>query len=106
MKSVSVIITKRIVFKIHFCNVCNDCLVIILAAESTKHQAGQSQNGGKKQSSKTSREMGIPKPGCFKPGCLQYLRRNCFFFAFFALFCAHLRTCVCAHLRVSASDCV
>ena len=40
----------------------------------------------------------VPKPGCFKPGCLQILRP-------FALICALLRTCVCALLRSFALFC-
>ena len=38
--------------------------------------------------------VGVPKPGCFKPGCLQMLRSLALFcglaFAFFAFFCTHL----------------
>ena len=59
------------------------------------------------------RELGVPKPGCFKPGCLQFLRRSALLRPF-VLFCALLRTCACAllrsfalfcaHLRVSAND--
>ena len=52
--------------------------------------------------------MGVPKPDCFKPGCLQFLRRSALLRPFapfcallrpFAPFCALLRTCVCALLR-------
>ena len=49
---------------------------------------------------------GVPKPGFFKPGCLQILRGSDLLRPF-ALFCALLRTCVCtlcAHLRVSTND--
>ena len=67
--------------------------------------------------------LGVPKPGCFKPGGLQFLRGSALLPSFapfcalvrsFALFCALLQTCVrallwtfalfCTHLRVSASD--
>ena len=63
--------------------------------------------------------MGVPKPGYFKPGCLQFLRASAllhvvapflrpfaFFcelvFAFFALICALLRAfaCFCVRLRL------
>ena len=65
--------------------------------------------------------LGVPKPGCFKPGGLQFLRGSALLRPF-ALICALLRTCICAlsrsfadlrlrsfalfcaHLRVSASD--
>ena len=58
-------------------------------------------------------KSGVPKPGCFKPGCLQFLRRTSALWRSFVPFCSLLRTCVCAllrsfalfcaHLRVSAS---
>ena len=68
--------------------------------------------------------LGVPKPGCFKPGCLQFLRGSVLLrsFAPFCALCAFLRTFVCAllrtfvcallrsfalfcaHLRASASD--
>ena len=38
------------------------------------------------------------KPGCFKPGCLQFLRGSAL--------CALLRTCICAHLCSFACFCV
>ena len=62
--------------------------------------------------------LGVPKPGCFKPGCLRFLRGSallrslnlrlfalffalfCTLLRYFALFCAHLHS----HLRVSAND--
>ena len=57
--------------------------------------------------------LGVPKPGCFKPGCLQFL---CFCallrsFAPFcglalALFCGLAFALFCAHLRVSVSNSV
>ena len=39
-----------------------------------------------------------PKPGCFEPGCFDAEALFC------TLFCALLRTCVCAHLRSFAND--
>ena len=57
--------------------------------------------------SAAQRRLGVPKPGCFKPGCLQFLRGSALLRPFglfcallrpFALFCALLRTCVCALL--------
>ena len=35
--------------------------------------------------------LGVPKPGCFKPGCLQFLCGNVLLRPF-AFFCALLRT--------------
>ena len=63
--------------------------------------------------------LGVPKPGCYKPGCLQFLCGSALLHSF-APFCALLRSSVdlrlrsfahifvyfCAHLRVSANDCV
>ena len=51
--------------------------------------------------------VAVPKPGCFKPGCLQFLRRSALLLFFCALrvlrsFCALLRTCVFALLRAFA----
>ena len=40
--------------------------------------------------------LGVPKPGCFKIGCLQFLRGNALLRPF-SFFCALLRTCVCVH---------
>ena len=55
------------------------------------------------------RNLGVPKPGCFKPGCLQLLRGSALLRPF-ALFCGlafALFLCsferICAHLRVSAT---
>ena len=45
--------------------------------------------------------MGVPKPGCFKPGCLQFPRGSALLHSF-APFCALLRTCICALLRSCA----
>ena len=41
---------------------------------------------------------GVPKPGCLKPGCVQFLRGSALLCSF-APFCTLLRTCVCAQLR-------
>ena len=45
--------------------------------------------------------LGVPKPGCFKPGCLQCLSGSVSLRCLrpFAPFCALLRICVCALLR-------
>ena len=48
--------------------------------------------------------LGVPKPGCFKPGCLQYLLL-CALLRPFVPFCALLRTCVCVLLRSFAFFC-
>ena len=49
--------------------------------------------------------LGVPKPGCFKPGCLQFLHGSALLRSF-APFCALLRSCVCALLRSFACFCV
>ena len=62
-------------------------------------------------------KLGVPKPGCFKPGCLQFFRGSALLRSFvpfcalallrsFAPFSALLRTCVCALLRSFALICV
>ena len=50
--------------------------------------------------------MGVPKPACFKPGCLQFLHGSALLrpFVLFELFCGLAFALFCAHLRVSASD--
>ena len=60
--------------------------------------------------------LGVPKPGCFKPGCIQFLCGSaqslfCALLRSFALFCGLAFTLFfakfaffSAHLRVSASD--
>ena len=45
------------------------------------------------------------KPGCFKPGCLQFLHGSALLHSF-APFCALLRTCVCALWRSFTRFCV
>ena len=59
--------------------------------------------------------LGVPKPGCFKPGCLQFLRGSALLCSF-APFCARLRSfadlrlcafaLICALLRAFACFCV
>ena len=49
--------------------------------------------------------LGVPKPGCFKPGRLQFLRGSALLHSC-APFCALLRSCVCALLRSFARICV
>ena len=60
-----------------------------------------------------SHVLTVPKPGCFKPGCLQFLRGSALlrsFAPFCGLLCSfadlRLRSFarICAHLRVSAND--
>ena len=51
-----------------------------------------------------ARSLGVPKPGCFKPGCLQVWRGGALLHPFVP-FCALLRTCVCALLRSFACFC-
>ena len=59
-----------------------------------------------------SEELGVPKPGCFKPGRLQSLRRSALlhsfapFCALCALFCALLRSFAPLRLRSFAHICV
>ena len=47
--------------------------------------------------------FGVPKPVCFKPGCLQFLRRSALLCSFAVL---RLRpfALICTHSRVSAAD--
>ena len=53
--------------------------------------------------------LGVPKPGRFKPGCLQFLRGSALFALFlrpFALICGLAFVLICAHLRSFAHICV
>ena len=46
--------------------------------------------------------LGVPQPGCFKPGCLQFLRGNALLHHF-ALLCGLAFALICAPLRFSAN---
>ena len=48
--------------------------------------------------------LGVPKPGCYKPGCLQFLRGNALLCSF-APFCALLRSFADLRLRSFALIC-
>ena len=49
--------------------------------------------------------LAAPKPGCFTPCGLQFLRGNALLRPF-ALFCALLRTCICVILCIFACFCI
>ena len=49
--------------------------------------------------------LGVPKPGCFKPGCLQFLRRSALLRSFADL-CSRSLALICALLRAFACFCV
>ena len=51
------------------------------------------------------KSLGVPKPGCFKPGCLQFFCGNALLRSF-APFCALLRSFVDLRLRSFAHICV
>ena len=55
-------------------------------------------------------QLGVPKPGCFKPGCLQFLHGSALLrpFALLCAFCALLRpfALLCALLRAFTCFCV
>ena len=55
----------------------------------------------------SNRFLGVPKPGCFKPGCLQILRKDALLRSFadlrlrsFAVICALLRAFACFCVRL------
>ena len=50
-------------------------------------------------------DLGVPKPSCFKPGCLQFLC-GCALLRPFAFFCRLAFGLFCAHLRSFARICV
>ena len=58
-----------------------------------------------RRQSRIAINVGVPKPGCFKPRSLQFLRGSALLCSF-APFCALLRTCTCAFLRSCARICV